>query len=172
MVRWHAVGLFALVALGGCSAVPFGEPTPQEKPAPVMLVNNASQPETFTVGVIEEDANLTIRRQSGDVYNYSPMRGSSTYVTSSENKFVDIEFPETARINGEHRLQAGERERLNVTGITPYQALVVVVYDEEDGTYRSIKSLNCGGGAITGYRVTTQAGGSEDWTMSTHGCSV
>ncbi|MFC7096959.1 hypothetical protein [Halobaculum marinum] len=170
MVRWLAIGLIVIIGLVGCAAVPFGEPTAQKKPAPVMLVNNASQPETFTVGVVEESANLTVHRQDGDIANYAPGPGSTTIYTTSNNKFVKIEFPESATLHGEYTLQPGEEKLINVSGVAPDEAIVVLVYDEEDGTYRAIKSLSCGG-AILGYRITSQAGGSDDWTMSTHSCS-
>lgn len=169
MIRWGIVGLVLLVGLAGCSAVPLGEPSPQEKPAPVMLVNNETQTETFTVSVVKENHNLTIHRKNGDVFNLT-VHGGSTTGKASVNKFVKIEFPESAQMHGEHRLQPGEKKQIDVEGVAPDEAIVVLVYDEEDGTYRSIKTLSCSG-AIQGYRVTSQKGGSDDWTMSTHQCS-
>ena len=167
-MQWRAVAcLLLLVGSVGCLAMPFGEPTPQDEPAPVMLVNNATQTETFTVGVIGEEDNLTIYRRNTSNFNLSPGPGSGTHIIGGTTK---IEFPESAQIYGDHTLEPGEQKLVNVTDVAPNEAIVVLVYDEEDQTYRAIKTLSCST-AILGYRVTSQAGGPDDWTMSTHQCS-
>ncbi|MFC4356552.1 hypothetical protein ACFO0N_01155 [Halobium salinum] len=135
-----------------------------------MMVNNATQTETFTVGVVEVGNNLTVQDGDGDSFNYTINQGSSTYTTSNASSFTHIDFPESASRHGEYTLQPGERKQIDVEGVAPNKAIVVLVYDEDDGTYRSIKTLSCSG-AIQGYRVTSQKGGSDDWTMSTHQCS-
>ena len=49
-----AIAVVGAVVFAGCGVLPFGEPAPQAEPAPVMLVNNTMQTETFTVGVVGE----------------------------------------------------------------------------------------------------------------------
>ena len=169
MIRWGIVGLVLLVGIAGCSAVPLGEPTPQEKPAPVMLVNNETQTEIFTVGVTREEASLTVHRCDGKVYNFSPGPGSGTHVLSRENPIIKIAFPESAQIHGKYMLDSGERKLINISNVAPNEAIVVLVYDREDGMYRSIKTLSCDG-PILGYKITSQKGGPDHWTWSRHQC--
>jgi predicted component of type VI protein secretion system len=164
------LGLALLVTIAGCSSVSFGDPTPQKEPAPVMLVNNATQTETFMVGVVGVGDNLTVQDGNGDSFNYTINQGSSTYTTSDASTLTRIDFPESTKRHGEYTLLPGEKKQIDIEGVAPDEAIVVLVYDEEDATYRSIKTLSCGG-AIQGYRVTSQKGGPDDWTMSTHQCS-
>lgn len=167
--RGSLLALGFLVVLAGCSAGPLGTPTPQEEPAPVKLVNNATITETFEVAVVDEGKNLTVTREDGDTFNSTVGPGSSTHVTTSDNKFVRISFPDSARVLDSYTLDPGKTQTLTVDPIAPNQAIVVLVYDEPEETYRAIKSLSCGG-SITGYKVVTQAGGDEDWTPGVHGC--
>lgn len=84
----HRVSLSAgllvfVVVLAGCSGVPFGEPTPQEEPAPVKLVNNATITETFEVAVIPVGENLTLtwanNTSDSTTGNISVQEGALTY---------------------------------------------------------------------------------------------
>ena len=166
------VGLLVfLVVLAGCGSYPFGDPPAQEEPAPVKLVNNASQTETFTVAVVEVGKNLTLtwgnNTSDSTTGNISISSGSLTY---HKGGLYRVRLPDSARIHSEYTLDPGEEKQIEVENLAPDEAIVVLVFDEEDGTYRSIKSLSCDG-AIQGYHVTSQKGGSEDWTMSTHGCN-
>ena len=169
MIRWGIVGLVLLVGFAGCSALPFVEPPPQEEPAPVKLVNNASVTETFIVGVIDEEASLRVEFEDGRVANYTAGPGSSTITTSNESNFTSVQFPNSVRNYSQHTLAPGQSKLLSIEGVAPNEAIVVVVYDRPEGTYRSIKTLSCGN-AILGYRITSQKGGPDDWTMSTHSC--
>ena len=161
--------LAGIFVLAGCGAIPLGEQIPQDEPAPVMLVNNATQTETFTVGVVQEGAFVNATRSNNQTANYRIGQGSATIENPRTNPFTTVAFPESARIHGEYTLEPGEQKLLNITDIAPTEAIVITVFDEGDQTYRSIKSLSCSG-SIAGYRVTSQAGGSADWTMSTHQC--
>jgi len=133
-----------------------------------MLVNNATQTQTFTVAVINVGGNLTV--ESNKKYNYTINDGSATHSAIETVNITKIGFPRSAKMHGEYTLQPGEQQLINVSGVAPDEAIVVLVYDEEEKAYRAIKSLSCGG-AILGYRVTSQAGGPDDWTTSTHSCS-
>lgn len=163
------LGLVLVIFVAGCSAVPFVEPTPQKEPAPVKLVNNATFTERFTVGVVDEGTNLTINLDDGRTTNLTVGPGSSTYTSPNSPNLTRAKFPEPARIHGQYTLELGESKLLSVENVAPNQAIVVLVYDEPEGTYRAIKSLSCGG-AIKGYRVRSQSGGPDDWTPSTHQC--
>lgn len=169
-MRTHTtVLLAALVLLAGCSAGPLGTPTPQEEPAPVMLVNNATVIQTFEVGVVDEGNNLTAIRGGTERVEYTVGPGSSTIANPDTKPFTDIRFPDSSRIIGRYTLKPGENTTLSIDKVAPNQAIVVLVYDESEGTYRAIKSLSCGG-AIVGYKVVTKAGGPDDWTPSVHEC--
>ena len=161
--------LLTTVVMAGCTGMPFGDPTPQEEPAPVKLVNNATLTETFTVGVVDEGANLTIQLDDGRTGNYTVGPGSSTYTSPNSPNITQVNFPDSARIIGRYTLEPGESKLLSIENVAPDQAIVVLVYDEEDGTYRSIKSLSCGQ-AILGYKISPESGGPEDWTPSAHQC--
>lgn len=168
MRRFTILSLTVLLTITGCSAIPFGEPTAQKEPAPVVLVNNATLTETFKLAVIDEGANMTVHRSEGQIFNFTIGQGSSTTKTTTDNKMTEIEFPDSARIHGRYTLEPGERKELSIENVAPNEAIVITIYDEPEGTYRAIKSLSCGG-PVLGYRVTTQAEG-EDETESTHQC--
>lgn len=163
--------LVSVVVLAGCSGVPFVDPPPQDEPAPVKLVNNATQTQTFEVAVIEVGKNLTLtwgnNTSDSSTGNIPVPPGSRTY---HKGGLYQVGLPDSARIHGKDTLAPGESKQIEIENISPDKAIVILVFDEEDETYRSIKSLSCSS-AILGYRVTTQKGGSEDWTMSTHQCS-
>lgn len=158
MRRVSGVGVAIAVILAGCSGVPFVDPPPQDEPAPVKLVNNATQTETFRVAVVEEGATVFAEFRDGRTANYTMGPGSGTIENNPKYPIERIEFPASAQHHGEYTLAPGESKLIEVEPVAPNQAIVVLVYDEEDETYRSIKSLSCGG-AILGYRVTTQKGG-------------
>ena len=155
------------MGLVGCSAGPLGEPTPQEKPAPVKLVNNATITETFEVAVVDVGSNLTVTRGGDESVNYTVDQGSTTIQNPEVNQFTAATFPDSARIHGRYTLEPGESQLLSIENVAPDEAVVVLVYDEPEGTYRAIKSLSCGG-AILGYKVSPESGGPDDWTPSVH----
>lgn len=163
------LALTVLVTLAGCSAIPFGEPTAQQEPAPIMLVNNASLTETFEVAVVDVGSHILATRSNNQTANYTVSQGSSTIVNPDTYPFTRIELPDSARIHGRYTLEPGDRKQLSIENVAPNQAIVVLVYDEPDGTYRAIKTLSCGG-AILGYKVSPESGGPEDWTPSVHQC--
>lgn len=162
-------GLVLLVTLAGCSSVPFGGSVPQEEPAPVRLVNNATITGTFEVAVVDLGANVTVTRGDDEPIHYTIHQGSTTIENPETNPFTNAKFPDSARIQGEYTLEPGESKQLSVEKIASYEAIVVLIYDDPEGTYRAIKSLNCGGQAILGYKVETQAEGEDD-TLSIHSC--
>lgn len=163
------LSLVLLVIIAGCSAVPFGDPTPQEEPAPVMLVNNATLTETFEVAVMDVGSNLTVTREDGDTFNQTIGQGSSTTYATNKNPDVKIEFPESARVHGEYTLEPDERKQVPVENVAPDQAIVVLVYDDPEETYRAIHTVSCSK-AILGIRATSMSGGPEDWTTGAHEC--
>ena len=169
-VLWVGVLVF-LVVLTGCSSYPFGDPPAQDEPAPVKLVNNETMTETFEVAVVDVGENLTLtwgnNTSTSRTGNVSVPSGSLTY---HKGGLYQVGLPDSARVIGRYTLEPGESKLVRVEGVAPDQAIVVLVYDEPKDRYRAIKSLSCSG-AITGYRITTQKGGSEYWTMSTHGCN-
>ena len=170
MTRWVSVGLVLLVGIAGCSGIPVFDPPPQDEPAPVKLVNNASVTERFEVAVVRLGEGVSVTREDGDTFNKTVGEGSSTLITSSENKFVSITFPDSARVHGQYTLEPGESKLLHIGNVAPDQAIVILVYDKPEETYRAVKSLNCGGAAILGYKVSPESGGSEDWTPSAFQC--
>lgn len=161
--------LGVLVVLAGCSAGPLGTPTPQEEPAPVKVVNNATITETFTLAVVDVGANLTVTRRWGETYKLRISPGSTTTITSTDNKNIKVDFPESAKIHGKYTLRPGESKHTSVGEVAPNEAIVILVYDKPEQSYRAIKSLSCGG-AIVGYKVVTKAGGPDDWTPGVHQC--
>lgn len=167
--RWATLVFILVVALAGCSAIPFVEPTPQKEPAPVMLVNNASLTETFTVAVIEEGEDIIAIRSNNQSANYTIGPGASTIENSDTHPFTRIEFPGSARIHGKYTLEPGMRKQLSVENVAPDEAIVILIYDKPEGTYRAIHSVSCGG-PLLGVKATSRTGGSEDWTTGTHEC--
>lgn len=170
MRRLTILSLAILLTIAGCSTAPLGESTPQQEPAPVVLENNATLTETFEVAVVDVGTNLTVHRKFGGKFNQTIGQGSSTTKTTTDNKDVKIEFPESARIHGNYTLEPGDRKQLSVENVSPNEAIVILIYDESEGTYRAIKSLSCEG-PVLGYKVTTQAEG-EDQTVSSHQCGL
>lgn len=169
MTRWVSVGLVLLVGLAGCSGIPVFDPPAQDEPAPVKLANNATITERFKVAVIDVGTEFTVTRADGGSFEYRVSEGSHTTVTTSDNKFVKITFPDSARMHGQYTLEPGESKLIQVENVAPDEAIVILVYDDPEGTYRAIKSLNCGGQVILGYKVVTQAEGEDD-TGSIHSC--
>ena len=168
MRRAHVLGLTLLLVLAGCSGVPFVDPPPQDEPAPVKMVNNATITETFTVAVVPEGDNLTVHRRDGQMHQMSVSPGSGTIYTETENKFIRIEWPESARHHGEYTLEPAEEKLIHVEPVAPDEAIVILIYDDPEESYRAIKSLSCGA-AIKGFLVVTQAEG-EDETATRHQC--
>lgn len=162
--------LVILIITAGCAAVPFGDSQSQENPAPVVMKNNASIVETFEVAVIPVGDNVSVTRKSGDVFNYTIKKGSSTYKTSSENKFTKMQFPNSADKYGTYTLKPGEQKSINISEVSSNEAIVILIYDEPENSYRALRSINCGG-AINGYSVTTEAEGEDD-TVASHACSA
>ncbi|WP_143085803.1 hypothetical protein [Halogranum rubrum] len=164
MTRWTTLGLVLTVCLTGCSAVSFGDSASQ-KEAPVKIVNNATLTETFEVAVVEVGENMTIYRGSRS-QNIPVSSGSTTF----KSPLSRVDLPDSARVHGQYTLEPGERKELSVPNVRPDEAIVILIYDEEEERYRAIKSLSCDG-PVLGYKVTTEAEG-EDETMSTHQCGL
>ena len=143
-------------------------PPPQDGPAPVKMVNNASINETFRVSVIPVGDNLTVNDESGEEFNFSIDPGSSTTKAVPENQFIKIEYPDSARPHGEYTLEPGEEKLIHVEPVAPDEAIVILIYDDNEETYRAIKSLSCGA-AIQGFKVVTLAEG-HDNTRTVHQC--
>lgn len=139
------LSLIILLTIAGCSAVSFGEPNAQQKPVPVMLVNNASLTETFEVAVVDVVSSIKAMRSNNQTANYIVGQGSSTIENPDTYPFTNIKLPESARKHGRYTLDPGDRKQLSIEDVAPNEAIVVLVYDEPDGTYRAINSLNCGG---------------------------
>lgn len=159
--------LLFLVATAGCAGIPFVDPPPQDEPAPVKLVNNETQSVTFEVSVIPEGDNLTVYRENNS-FNYTISPGSSTLKAPDTNPFVNNEYPPSVRNIGTYTLEPGEEKLIHVKNISPDEAIVVIVYDEDEQEYRAIKSLSCGA-EIQGYRIIASSY-EEDHTPSTHQC--
>ena len=168
MRRDHVLDIALLLILAGCTGVPFVDPPPQDEPAPVKLVNNASITETFTVAVVPVGDNVTVQRRDGTWDNITVGEGSWTIKTSTQNKMVKMKLPETARVVGEYTLEPGEEKLIHVHPVAPDEAIVILIYDDEEESYRALKSLSCGA-VIHGYKVVTQAEG-EDETVTVHQC--
>lgn len=159
-----------LVGLTGCSAGTFAETTPQKEPAPVKIANNATLTEEFEVYVMDVGDNISItwdyNQSSNLTGNISIPQGSMTY---HKGGLINLDLPDSATRVGRYTLEPGQNETLSVESVSPDEAIVIVIYDEPEGTYRAIKSLSCGG-AIVGYKVVTKSGGSDDWTPGVHQC--
>lgn len=160
--------LFSII-LAGCVG-PFGMPTAQEEPAPVKLENNATITETFTVAIVNLGSNLTVTRENNEQGSYTINEGSLTVKNPDTNEFTKVQFPASAFIHGNYTLGPGENKTISVENITPDKAIVILVYDDPEQSYRAIKSLSCRG-PILGYEVVTQAEG-EDQTVSIHECGT
>ena len=170
MYRWVIVGLLALVTTAGCSAIPIG-PEPEPQSVPVMLVNNASQMETFTVGTVKEGSAISMQRRSGDSSDINVRGASYSLSTPTDNKIVDVKLPDSAHVDGRYRVNPGERMKVTAKNWTPDLAVFILVFDDQDGTYRAIHYTSCGRTSrLVGVRVTSHSEGTEDRTSITHGC--
>lgn len=163
------LSLIVFITIAGCSAVPFVEPTAQKEPVPVVIENNATLTETFEVAVVDVGANLTVYRGDGKVYNETIGQGAKTITTTSESTIRKIEFPDSARTHGQYTLEPGERKQLSVENVAPDTAIVILIFDEPEGTYRAIHTVSCGG-PLLGVKATSRSGGTDDWTTGTHEC--
>lgn len=171
MRKVAAISLILFAVFAGCSAISPGTPAPQEEPAPVKLVNNATITETYTIAVVDVGANLTVTRRDGQKYELRIPPGASTTKTSTENKNIKIEFPDSAHLHGNYTLKPGEEKTLSVDGIAPNEAIVILIYDEPEQSYRAIHTVSCES-PIRGVRATSKSGGPEDWTTGTHQCGA
>ena len=156
-----------LILISGCIAIPTGESPTQEDPVPVVIENNATQTQTFTVAVVNVGQTLTEHKEGNRTTKRTIGQGSSTIV--SHDPILRIEFPDSARIYGKYTLDPRERKQLSIENVSSDQAIVITVYDENEGQYRAIKSLNCDG-PILGYKVITKSGDLHNWTPSSHKC--
>lgn len=170
MNRWATLGFVLVVGLAGCSATPFGQPPIQKEPVPLVIKNNATQSQTFEVSIIEVGKKITIYAEGNVTDNITVSEGSYT-LKSPSNPMLRLDLPESARVHGGYTLSPGEKKKTYIKNFSRDSAIVITIYDEEENTYRAIKSLNCGGAPILGYRVETQAEG-EDETVSTHQCGT
>ncbi|WP_435333625.1 hypothetical protein [Haloarchaeobius sp. TZWWS8] len=127
--------------------------------------------ETFTIAVVDVGANLTVTRREGQTYELRIPPGSSTTKTSTENKNIKVEFPDSAHHHGNYTLESGEEETVSVEGVGPNEAIVILIYDNPEQSYRAIHTVSCEG-PIRGVRATSQSGGSDDWTTGAHECGT
>ena len=156
-MRRHALALLILVAgFAGCATVPFGGSSVQEQPVPVRLENRANQTQTFEVSLIKVGEHITIRR-NGITQNITVSEGSYTF-KSSEVPIEEVTLPESAHVLNQYTLEPGQIENITVEELPRNSAVYISIYDEKDGAFRAIKSVNCGGGNLLGYRVVTEAG--------------
>ena len=148
--------LVLLFSLGGCVAAPFGQPSVQEQPASIVLENSANQTQTFEISIVEVGAHITIQR-NGTTDNITVSEGSFTFI-SSEVPISTVTLSDSARIQARYTLEPGEKTNTTVEKLPRDSAVVITIYDEENGAFRAIKSVNCGGADLIGYAVTTQPG--------------
>lgn len=163
-----AISLAIIIIFSGCIGVPFVDPPPQDEPAPVKVVNNDTMTTTFEIIVIPVGNNLTIHLENGNEFNMTIRPGSGTQIESAENPSIKIEYPDSARHHGTYTLEPGEENLSHVENVAPTEAIVVLVYNEEEGRYRAIKSLSCEA-EIKGYKVETRPEG-DDYTPGRHAC--
>lgn len=146
------LGLLLFVA--GCTAIPFGGLSAQERPVRVGLDNSANETQTFEVWVVERSSTVATRRSDGITVNWSIGQGLAT-TSSGPYPWTKFEFPDSARLHGRFTLEPGEVNRTTVREFPRNFAVVVVLY-QDPGISGWWASANCDDQALVGLEVHTR----------------
>lgn len=141
LTRWTLLGFVLMILLAGCAAVPFDTPVSQEPT--VHLENAANDTYRFEVFKAVIGPNVTVHRRSGDSHTFE--LGSATGFGSGsarEDSVTSIDLPDTARRYGTYTLAPGETKNLAID-IRQDEALLVVVYHEEDDAILGFHGVHC-----------------------------
>lgn len=150
------LGLLLLVA--GCTAMPFGGPSEQERPVRVVLNNSANQTQTFTVWVVTgevEPDGITIYQKNGEVDNASPGEGLSSYYLGGDVYVTSVEPPPNrSRLHGQYVVSPGEVKRSPVENFTIGSTIVVSL--AENGRVIELIAANCDEQSLAGIEVVSR----------------
>ena len=151
--------LVILLALAGCSAGIFGEPSGQKGPVGLNVTNAANATHTFEVYVVELPANVTAqlpdgRKGSGDI---GP--GLSSHDPGVNGYYTSVEPPDSARLYKRYRLETSETRISNITTFPEDFAVLVTVHN--DGGVVSWVTATCGGD-LTYFGVTMRYYGTDN----------
>ena len=128
------IGLLLLAA--GCTAMPFGGPSEQERPVRVVLNNSADQTQTFTVWVVTGEVQpdgITIYRKNREVDTASPGQGLSSYYLGGDYDCVTSVDPPPNRsgLHGQYVVSPGEAKRSTVENYTIGSTIVVSLAERD-----------------------------------------
>jgi hypothetical protein len=141
LTRWTLLGFVLLIGLAGCAASPIDIPFYQE--STVQLENTANDTYRFEVFKAVIGPNVTVHRRSGDSHTFE--LGSATGFGSGSARsdpVTSIDLPDTARRHGTYTLTPGETKNLAIE-IRQDEALLVVVYNEEDDAILGFHGVHC-----------------------------
>lgn len=157
MTRIRVFVLVVLVFTSGCIAVPFDQPSKQERPVTFVAENSVGTTHTFEVSVVQRPANVTYRRNDGMKEMVDIGEGVGTYDPGDNYTFTSVEPPDSARLHGQFRVEPGESKQSSIENLPRNLALVVVVYQAENEIV-SFVTANCDDLAVAKLRVTRNAG--------------
>lgn len=150
-----------MVVLAGCAAPPFDIPFYQEPT--VHLENAANDTYRFEVFKAVIGPNVTVHRRSGDSHTFE--LGSATGFGSGVARgdpVTSIDLPDTARRYGTYTLAPGETKNLAID-IRQDEALLVVVYHEEDGTTLGFHGVHCRPVYLASFTLTVRKEDAPDF---------
>jgi len=153
------IGVVVLLVLAGCAAGPLGISPEQERPPTVVLNNSASEPQTFTVWVVEGEIQpdeISIYKESGEIDNASPGEGLSTYYLGGDyGNVTSVEPPANrSRLLGQYTLDSGEMRQRSVENFTVGSTIVISI--SESGRVIELTAANCDEQALVGIEVTSR----------------
>lgn len=163
MARWRTLTLLfvylaVLLILMGCISTPFGGPSVQERPVPVIMNNSANVTQTFTVWVVEGEITLhsggvKIYKRNGEVDNASPGEGLSTYYLGDDYGYVTaVELPANrSRLHSQYTVRPSEQRRITINNSTIGSTIVVSL--SENGRIIHLTAVHCSEQAIGGLEV-------------------
>lgn len=150
-MRWAVIGLAVLITLGGCSAVPLGNPAPQEQPIIIDLTNDTN--ETYTIELWYGPSPLEgVRVHESNKTDYYTEMGEVGVGVVEPYSATSLSFPEEATFYGRFTLDSNRTERWSMHEPYPDTVFVAVVYNNS-GVVGWVEA-SCGRGQKRGLGVT------------------
>lgn len=134
--------------------MPFGGPTEQERPVPLIVNNSANETHTFDVYVAKRPASMTVHYQDGAVVKSEIGQGLSNHETGPRT-VTRIDFSESVQFEGRYTLDPGQENRSSIEKFPRQGALVVVVSKGENEIF-AWASANCDDQILVGLEVMSE----------------
>lgn len=149
--------LTLLILVSGCVALPFDQPTEQERPVQFVANNSANSTQTFSVYVVELPANVTFRRSDGNQGTLDIEQGISTVNLDDNRTYTKFEVPDSARLHGQFRVSPNGSNQSSIPNPPRHFAVVVTVAQEQNEIIGFL-TANCDDLALAKLRVSQNSG--------------